>query len=77
MIIRNHKLKVFIIKIRGKAKIPDYIQIRDENFTLIDYFRVDRPLKNLDKLGLTGKEDNLLSLIKTLPFGKLTKLDFE
>ena len=77
MIIKNHKSKVFIIKIRGKAKIPDYIQIRDENFTLIDYFRVDRPLKNLDKLGLVGKEGNLLCLIKSLPFGKLTKLDFE
>ncbi len=66
---------MFIIKIRGKAKIPDYIQIRDENFTLIDYFRVDRPLKNLDKLGLTGKEEYLQSLIKSLPFGKLTKID--
>ena len=68
---------MFIIKIRGKAKIPDYIQIRDENFTLIDYFLVDRPLKNLDKLGLSGKEGYLLSLIKSLPFGKLTKIDFE
>ncbi len=66
---------MFIIKIRGKAKIPDYIQIRDENFTLIDYFRVDRPLKNLDKLGLPGKEEYLQSLIKSLPFGKLTKID--
>jgi len=47
---------MFIIKIRGKAKIPDYIQIRDENFTLIDYFRLDRPLKNLDKLGLSVKK---------------------
>jgi len=66
---------MFIIKIRGKSKIPDYIQIRDENFTLIDYFRVDRPLKNLDKLGLTGRESYLQSLIKSLPFGKLTKID--
>ena len=66
---------MYIIKIRGKSKIPDYIQIRDENFTLIDYFRVDRPLKNLDDLGLAGREDYLVSLIKTLPFGKLTKIE--
>ena len=66
---------MFIVKIRGKAKIPDYIQIRDDNFTLIDYFRVDRPIKNLDKLGLAGKEEYLQSLIKSLPFGKLTKID--
>jgi hypothetical protein len=68
---------MFIIKISGKAKIPDYIQIRDDNFTLIDYFRVDRPLKNLDKLGLRGKEEYLQSLINSLPFGKLTKIDPE
>ena len=66
---------MYIIKIRGKSKIPDYIQIRDENFTLIDYFRVDRPLKNLAELGLAGREDYLVSLIKTLPFGKLTKIE--
>jgi hypothetical protein len=66
---------MYIIKIRGKSKIPDYIQIRDENFTLIEYFRVDRPLRNLDKLGLADREAYLLSLIKSLPFGKLTKIE--
>ena len=66
---------MYIIKIRGKSKIPDYIQIRDENFTLIDYFRVDRPLKDLKDLGLVGREEYLVSLIKTLPFGKLTKIE--
>lgn len=66
---------MYIIKIRGKSKIPDYIQIRDENFTLIEYFRVDRPFKNIEKLGLSGKEKYLESLIKGLPFGKLTKID--
>ena len=30
---------VYIIKIKGKAKIPDYVQLRDDNFTLIAYFR--------------------------------------
>lgn len=66
---------MYIIKIRGKAKIPDYIQIRDENYTLVDYFRVDRPLKNLDRIGLGNQEDHLQSLIKSLPFGKLTKIE--
>ena len=66
---------MYIIKIRGKSKIPDYIQIRDDNFTLIEYFRVDRPLKNLEELGLAGREDYLVSLINNLPFGKLTKIE--
>ncbi len=66
---------MYIIKIRGKAKIPDYIQIRDDNFTLVAYFRVDRPLKDLERIGLGGQEEYLTSLIKSLPFGKLTELN--
>ncbi|WP_158857170.1 fructose-6-phosphate aldolase [Lunatibacter salilacus] len=65
---------MYIIKVKGKAKIPDYIQIRDENFVLVAYFRADRPLKNIEKFGLEGKEQELESLIKELPFGKLQKL---
>lgn len=66
---------MYIIKVKGKAKIPDYIQIRDENFVLVAYFRADRPLKNIEKFGLLGKEDELVALIQKLPFGKLQKLD--
>ncbi|WP_162340048.1 MULTISPECIES: fructose-6-phosphate aldolase [Cyclobacterium] len=65
---------MYIIKVKGKAKIPDYIQIRDENFVLVAYFRADRPLKNIEKFGLEGKEAELEQLIKELPFGKLKKL---
>ena len=66
---------MYIIKIKGKAKIPDYIQLRDDNFVLVAYFRADRPVKKLDKYGLEGKEDALKSIIQDLPFGKLKKLE--
>nr|WP_240337102.1 fructose-6-phosphate aldolase [Sabulibacter ruber] len=49
--------------------------MRDENFVLIAYFRADRPLKNLDRYGLESKEEELASLIASLEFGKLQKLD--
>jgi hypothetical protein len=62
---------MYIIKVKGKAKIPDYIQLRDDTFVLIAYFRADRPLKNLDKYGLNGKEDDLRKIIDELEFGKL------
>ena len=65
---------MYIIKVKGKAKIPDYIQLRDENFVLIAYFRADRPLKNLEKYGLEGKEAELETVIRELPFGKLQPL---
>ena len=66
---------MYIIKVKGKAKIPDYIQLRDDNFVLIAYFRADRPLKNLDRYGLEGKEEALATLIESLEFGKLQQLD--
>jgi hypothetical protein len=71
----KHSQEMYIIKVRGKAKIPDYIQLRDENFVLIAYFRADRPLKKLEKYGLEGKETALKNVIDNLPFGKLQKLE--
>ncbi|RED97447.1 fructose-6-phosphate aldolase [Marinoscillum furvescens] len=66
---------MYIIKVKGKAKIPDYIQLRDDKFVLIAYFRADRPLSKLEKFGLEGKEEALKSIIAELPFGKLQKLE--
>lgn len=39
----------YLMKVKGKAKIPDYIQLRDENLTLIGYFRPGRK-ERLDKI---------------------------
>lgn len=66
---------MYIMKIRGKSKIPDYIQIRDEAFTLLAYFRADRPEKALMKLGLEDKIDKIKSVIENIPFGKMQKLE--
>ncbi|MFT6866753.1 MAG: hypothetical protein ACJA08_001589 [Cyclobacteriaceae bacterium] len=66
---------MYIIKVKGKAKIPDYIQLRDSDFVLIAYFRADRPLQKLEKYGLEGKEVGLRTIIDDLPFGKLQKLE--
>ena len=66
---------MYIIKVRGKAKIPDYIQLRNDKFVLIAYFRADRPLKKLERLGLGGKEKQLTLMIEKMPFGKLEPLE--
>lgn len=66
---------MYIIKVKGVAKIPDYVQLRDAKFTLLAYFRVDRPDKSLEKLGLGDKQDYIMNLINNLPFGQVTKLD--
>jgi hypothetical protein len=67
---------MYLLKIKGKAKIPDYVQLRDNNFTLLAYFRVDRPTKALIKCGLADKEAEILKIIKEIEFGKVHKLEF-
>jgi hypothetical protein len=71
----NFGKPMYIIKVKGVAKIPDYVQLRDEQFTLLAYFRVDRPDKSLDKLGLGDKAEQIMNIVKDLPFGQILKLE--
>ena len=66
---------MYLLKIKGKAKIPDYVQLRDDNFTLLAYFRVDRPEKALAKCGLANKEEKIIEIINEIQFGKVIKLE--
>lgn len=65
---------MFIIKVKGKAKIPDYIQLRDDNYTLLAYFRADRPEKSLIKHGFESNIEDFKKIIQELPYGKMQKL---
>lgn len=67
---------MYILKVKGTAKIPDYVQLRDDNFTLLAYFRVDRPEKAISKAGLADHEEEIIRLIRDMPFGKIQKLPF-
>lgn len=65
---------MYIIKIHGKVKIPDYVQIRDDHFALLSYFRADRPEDALTKIGLGDKVKAVKELIAEMPYGKIQKL---
>ncbi|MEC3880401.1 fructose-6-phosphate aldolase [Parapedobacter sp. 10938] len=66
---------MYVIKVKGVAKIPDYVQLRDDAFTLLAYFRVDRPDKSLEKLGLSEKATDIMEIVKKMPFGQIKKLE--
>ena len=66
---------MYIVKIKGVAKIPDYLQVRDNNFTLICYTRTDRPEKALEKCGLGEKIEKIKEIMNSIPFGKVTLVD--
>lgn len=62
---------MYLLKVKGTAKIPDYVQLRDNEFTLLAYFRVDRPEKSLTKIGLAHREAEIIQLIQEMPYGKV------
>lgn len=66
---------MYVIKVKGVAKIPDYVQLRDDAFTLLAYFRVDRPDKSLEKLGLGNQKARIMDIVEGLPFGQIKKLE--
>jgi hypothetical protein len=66
---------MFILKIQGTRKIPDYIQIRDEQFTLIAYFKVTNPRTALLRCNLLDKADQILQIARDLDYGVIRKLD--
>ena len=68
---------MYIIKIKGKAKIPDYIQIRNDNMILVDYFRADRPIDKIKSYGVSSSDDEIVEYINGLEFGKLQKLSLK
>jgi hypothetical protein len=66
---------MYVLKVKGTAKIPDYVQLRADDFTLLAYFRVDRPEKALAKAGLKDKESQIVKIIREMPYGKVQKLE--
>ena len=66
---------MYVIKVKGVAKIPDYVQLRDDAFTLLAYFRVDRPDKSLEKLGLGNKAAYIMEIVREIPFGQVKKIE--
>ena len=68
---------MFIIKIKGKAKIPDFIQLRNDDMILLEYFSAARPLNKLRNYGLKSSDEEIMSYVNNLKYGKLQKLDLK
>lgn len=63
----------YILKIKGTTKIPDFVQIRDSEMTLIAYFRLNQIEQGLKKNGLEKYIKGITDLIDSMPFGKIYK----
>tara|TARA_Y100001949_G_C15777488_1_gene239112 strand:+ start:72 stop:278 length:207 start_codon:yes stop_codon:yes gene_type:complete len=68
---------MYIIKIKGKAKIPDFIQLRNDDMILLEYFSAARPLNKLRNYGLKSSDEEIISYVNNLEYGELQKLDLK
>ena len=66
---------MYIIKIQGTNKIPDYVQIRDDRFMLIAYFKVSSPRRALERIGMSAKAEEVMKIVNELPYGQIRKLE--
>ena len=62
-----------ILKIKGTEKIPDFVQIRDENLSLKAYFRADQIDRGLKKNNINDPEGKIKKAIINSDFGKIFK----
>jgi len=67
---------MYILKTKGTARIPDYIQIRDENFILVTHFKASNLVEGLSKLALLVNDD-IIRNIAALDYGILKAVEFE
>ena len=66
---------LYILKIKGTNKIPDFVQIRDDKMTLIAYFRLSQIERGLIKNNLEKEVKNISRLLEDIPYGKIYRYD--
>lgn len=64
---------LYILKIKGTDTIPDFVQIRDKEMTLIAYFRLNQITQGLKKNGLANDTKGITVLLEDIPYGKIHK----
>lgn len=68
----------YLLKVKGKAKIPDYIQVRDEALTLIGYFRPGRVERLQKVVPDPDQARQLQAAIERLDaYGKMTRVEID
>ena len=66
---------MYILKIKPISGKSDYVQIRDDNFTLISYFRFENLHRALVKANLSGFEETIKKVIEKAKYGTMERLE--
>lgn len=65
---------MYLLKIKGSAGIPDFVQIRDHHFTLVAYFKESDINRWLDKNSNLVNRSDLKKIVSEIPYGKVYRL---
>ncbi|MCS7188684.1 MAG: fructose-6-phosphate aldolase [Bacteroidia bacterium] len=67
-------MRYYLLKVKGTAKIPDYVQIRDERFSLVCYLRSDRIEKKAQLPA--GFLERVSKIFPQLPYGQVRVVEW-
>lgn len=70
-------MKVYLLKSKGKGIVPDYIQVRSEDYAIIGYFKASNPEKGLDEIGIEdeARREQAIKILENLEYGKMTLVE--
>lgn len=66
---------MYILKTKGTSKIPDYVQVRDKDFSLIAQFKAKCPERALFTNELSKLTPQIKELIASSNYGVLIKIE--
>ena len=70
---------MFFLKTKGTDKITDFLEIRDNNFALVEYIKLstlDKKIPQIaDAFEMLTPPEKIIETIRQAPFGQIIKLD--
>jgi len=66
---------MYFLKTKGTEKIPDFIQIRDNDFALIHHIKSNRLENKLSELNLQTNTEEIIEKLNQTDYGVLQKFE--
>ncbi len=66
---------MYFLKTKGTNKIPDFVQIRDNNFALILHVNFKRQSGKLSELNLQTESNIIINRMNLVEYGVLQKFE--
>ncbi len=70
---------MYFLKTKGTDKVTDFVEIRDDSFSLIEFIKLSDIHKKIPdlikKYNLQTAAEKIVQLIEATPFGKIEKIE--